>query len=126
MTTEILYVKDVNSPLMRASTTYQRYHHMIFRNSLWVAVNFAALGVGILILWRRRLRDREAFIIVALSAAPLLSAIVTSAVTTAMVRYSYPTEIGNYLGAALLPILWRYHFLNIKNTPPASIINPTI
>lgn len=124
--TTVLYVKEVNTPLMRASILYQRYHRLIFRNILWVGVYFVVFAYVVFVIFRRKFKDTEAFIIAALSAGPLFSALVTSAVTTAVVRYSYPTEIGYYLPVALLPVLWRYHFLKITNTAPASIKNPAM
>ncbi|MBF0556706.1 MAG: glycosyltransferase family 39 protein [Nitrospirae bacterium] len=105
--TTILSVNDVKTPLMAASIQYHRYHWLIFRNVLWVGVYVVVLAYGGFVLLRRRFMDREAFIIAALCAAPLFSALLTSAVTTASVRYSCPTEIGYYLPAALFPILWR-------------------
>ncbi|MBF0488639.1 MAG: glycosyltransferase family 39 protein [Nitrospirae bacterium] len=107
--TTLLSVNDVKTPLMAASIMYRRYHWLIFRNVLWVGVYVVVLAYGVCVLLRRRFMDRDAFIIAALCAAPLFSALLTSAVTTASVRYSCPAEIGYYLPAALLPILWRQH-----------------
>jgi hypothetical protein len=112
ITNEVLYVNDVKTPLMAASTTYQRYHWIVFRNVLWTAVYFVVFVYGAIVSFRRKFSDREAFIVVILCACPLFSALVTSAVTTALVRYSYPSEIGYYLPAALLPILWRRNCSN--------------
>ncbi|MBF0320040.1 MAG: glycosyltransferase family 39 protein [Nitrospirae bacterium] len=125
-TTEVLYVKDVKTPLMAAGIAYQRYHRMVFRNILWTAVYFMVLAYGVFVLFRRKYMDTGAFIVVILCACPLFSALVTSAVTTALVRYSYPTEICYYLPAALLPVLWRYHSLKIKNAAAAINENPTM
>lgn len=125
ITSEILYVKEVKTPLMEASTMYQMYHRLIFRNILWVVVYVVVLAYAALLLLRRNYMDREMFIIAALAGSPLLSAVITSAVTTALVRYSYPTEIGYYLPAAMLPVLWRYHSLNMKNPAAAINKNPT-
>ncbi|MBF0458615.1 MAG: glycosyltransferase family 39 protein [Nitrospirae bacterium] len=125
ITSEILYVKDVKTPLMAASTMYQMYHRLIFRNCLWVGVYVVVLAYVVFVLLRRNYMDMEAFIIAALAGSPLLSAVTTSAVTTSLVRYSYPTEIGYYLTAAMVPILWRYHSLNTKNPAAAINKNPT-
>ncbi|MCG6551122.1 MAG: glycosyltransferase family 39 protein [Candidatus Magnetominusculus sp. LBB02] len=117
-------VVEIRTPLMAASIIYQRCHRLIFRNIWWTAVYLIMMAYVAAALFRRRFMDREAFIVAAFLACPLISAIVTTAVTTANVRYSYPTEIGYYLPVALFPIL-RYHCLKMKKPAAAINKNPT-
>ncbi|MBF0593215.1 MAG: hypothetical protein HQL02_14125, partial [Nitrospirae bacterium] len=102
---ELLALNLVKTGFQAFSSSYLRYHKLLFKNIYWVALYLIAFFYAIYVLCKGGFSDTRAFIIVITGSVPVLSAVLGSLVSVAYIRYSYAAEFCYYLTVALLPTL---------------------
>ncbi|KJU87271.1 membrane protein [Candidatus Magnetobacterium bavaricum] len=102
---ELLLIRPKETGFQTLSTSYLRYHKLLFKNILWVLLYLLAFFYGIYALCKGRFSDAPALIAVIIGSMPVLSAVLGSLVSVSYIRYSYAAEFCYYLTVALLPTL---------------------
>ncbi|MBF0338952.1 MAG: glycosyltransferase family 39 protein [Nitrospirae bacterium] len=102
---ELLLVRLKETGFQSLSTSYLRYHKLLFKNIVWVILYLLAFSYGIYALCKGGFSDAPSLIVVVIGSVPVLSALLGSLVSVAYIRYSYVVEFCYYLTVALLPTL---------------------
>ncbi|MES0337306.1 MAG: glycosyltransferase family 39 protein [Candidatus Magnetobacterium sp. LHC-1] len=102
---ELLLVRLKETGFQSLSTSYLRYHKLLFKNIAWVMLYLLAFSYGIYVLCKGRFSDVPSLIVVVIGSVPVLSAVLGSLMSVAYIRYSYVVEFCYYLTVALLPTL---------------------